>query len=137
MNEAIIVATFVRLQTMADGSPRLVLDVDGDLGSLSGFNLKPGTTFALARIDDQAVQDHAVQETLKGGALSIEAAGMCKSDRFQKFSVEQSGLEPSEENAKNYIYGYCGIESRALLDHDFAAEQKFYDLKLEFMRWDK
>ena len=58
---AVISCTFVRMQTLADATPRIVLDCDCSLADLAALNLTPGATFALARLTDAAARDDAAQ----------------------------------------------------------------------------
>lgn len=131
MDNAIVTATFVRLQTMADGTPRIILDVEGTLADVASFGLHPGTTFVLARLTDQAAKEDLQEKALKGGPLSIEAAGLCRNDAFQKY-VSRGGYNDDEEGAKLYLYEHCSIKSRAEIDHNEYAAKTFKNIKMEF-----
>ncbi len=71
---------------------------------------------------------------LKGGPLSIEAAGLCKNVEFQEWISKRCGgfISVSEENARSELCLYCGVSSRAEIDHheDFASA--FLELKKTF-----
>lgn len=77
-NPAVFPASYVRLQTMADGTLRLTLDVE-PMHSQKAFSLceKPGVTFALARLTDDAAKqqmqdDFAEQSSDNSGQLPKE-----------------------------------------------------------------
>ena len=61
MTPAVISCTFVRMQTLADATPRIVLDCDCSLTDLAALNLTPGATFALARLTADAARDDAAK----------------------------------------------------------------------------
>lgn len=66
MTQAALICSFVRVQTMADGTPRLTLDLPGvSLLALAGMDLMPGAPLALARLTDAAAQQHQQTETIK------------------------------------------------------------------------
>ena len=63
MSDAVVSGTFVRIQTMADGTPRIIIDLDCGLSDIANFNLVPGATFALARITDGAAREDMVRKS--------------------------------------------------------------------------
>ena len=77
----------------------------------------------------------------KGGALSREAAGLCKRDDFQRFVAfrhdnhQGSMTMPAEDFAADYIRTRCCITSRAELDHERGPAQEFAHIKREFLEW--
>lgn len=88
-----IAASFVRAQTMADGTLRLIVDVE-PCDAVAAFGLfgQPGTAMALAALKPT----HQVQEPPKsaggagapkpkGGELSIWVALRCKEPEFQNW----------------------------------------------------
>lgn len=56
MSRAVFTASFVRLQTMADGTPRLIIDADCSLAEIAKMGLTPGASFAFARMTQDAAQ---------------------------------------------------------------------------------
>lgn len=56
MSQAVFTASFVRLQTMADGTPRLIIDADCSLAEIAKMGLTPGASFAFARMTQDAAQ---------------------------------------------------------------------------------
>lgn len=65
---AAIVGTFVKISTMSDGTPRVVLDLDCTLATAAALNLAPGAPVVIARMAPQAAKQDAQQKT-------VEAAG--------------------------------------------------------------
>lgn len=113
-----------------------------DLESFRGLK---GTTFDITLANpDQPVGTPAKEPTPgkpKGGALSKEAGKICHVLEFQQYcadqltSVSPTTFEPSHDIAANYIRSFCGIESRAELDHNATAAKKFRNLMTDYSRW--
>lgn len=81
-------------------------------------------------------------EKPKGGSLSKNAAMMCQESDFQNYVIYNAvslGInpngDPNEEDAKLYIYKYCGITSRAELDHSEVAAMAYENLKSDYLKW--
>jgi hypothetical protein len=53
---AVVTGSFVRLQTLADATPRIVLDLDCSISDLAALGLQPGAAFALARLTPAAAK---------------------------------------------------------------------------------
>ena len=90
-------------------------------------------SMVLAEItDDEEVVDQKqkeVAETIKGGPKSIRAGRMCADPNFQWF-VSHKLNKPRDKRATpdecaDFIRTKCGIKSRAELDHDEAAWERF------------
>ena len=88
-----------------------------------------GIPIALARIDPTA------QPERKGGKLAQRAGILCGEGAFQKFSASRDGVAVDAEEAAERLREYCGVASRADLDHDEAAARKFLDLEASFKAW--
>lgn len=77
----------------------------------------------------------------KGGALSKEAALLCQSGAFRRWVLLQladEGIEgnmPDADGAAAYVREWCGVESRAMLDHVDEAGRRFREMKGEFDLW--
>lgn len=113
-----LLCTFVKVGTMADGTPRLTLDMQCTLAELAAMGLVPGVPFALARLEKEATV--AQPEKPKGGELAKQAGIWCADPRFQKwFDVD------GEDGARMKICGVCAIRSRSELDHDERAALRF------------
>ena len=55
-SHAVFTASFVRLQTMADGTPRIIIDADCSLEEIAKMGLTPGASFAFARMTKEAAK---------------------------------------------------------------------------------
>lgn len=85
----------------------------------------------MSRADDQ-------QQKLKGGAVARIAARWCRDPAFQQWIEERSGRqrrhrgdegpEQAEAMTRALILVACGINSRAELDHDADAAERFDEL---------
>lgn len=87
----------------------------------------------------------------KGGPLSQNAGYLCQNPDFQRYSKqmlkEDEGYDwpstgedielafPPYDIAKRAIYHFCGVTSRAYLDHDAMAAAKYQELKGHYYRW--
>lgn len=77
-------------------------------------------------------------ERPKGGKLAQRAGILCATPSFHKWLTEERGLSvQSEAEAAAYVREYCGVSSRADLDHDEDAGVMFsviYDFYRDWMR---
>lgn len=70
--------------------------------------------------------------------LCIMACVFCRDVAFHNYlaSLAPDAGRFDEEEAKDFITGICGIESRSQLDKDPAAAAKFHELvRLPFVAW--
>ncbi len=136
----------VSMRTMADGTLRLSIDIE-PMHAQDAFKLfaAPGTPAAIAALStgylskkDENLDTSAerVQKTPKidnekpkGGALAKLAGMWCNDPNFWAW------LEPDPNNACQSangaaacLYAICGIDSRAELDNDPVAAEKFHRL---------
>jgi len=84
-------------------------------------------------IEAQAMVTHRAQRQEpkpKGGVLSQEAARKCRELAFCEYSDSAT-----EDEAREFILEKCQIKSRAELDHDPAAAERFKVLMREFAAW--
>jgi hypothetical protein len=130
----------VSLKTMADGTLRISFDIE-PMHAQDAFRLfaAPGTPAAIAALQ---VGYAAVGETIepkpeplcqpekpKGGPLSKLAAMWCNQPEFWAWlETDDENAAHSEFGATMCVYALCGIESRAELDHDEIAAEKFHRL---------
>lgn len=130
---------------MADGTLRITLDIE-PRHSKNAFNLfgAPGTPCALAALHcrsaaEQQEQPKTAGETPKGGALAKLAGLWCEDDDFCDWLATYRGGEwnkaerevefcNASEIAAQTIRDLCEIESRAQLDHDAVAAERFQGL---------
>jgi hypothetical protein len=116
-NPAVLIGTFVRLQTLADGTPRIVFDVDCTLAKLAELGLKPGSPVALARITQEAAQAQARAATVENAGFGKHYACLYKSGWFHNPRVVaafQIGDAKPEERAnaiKRHVYDAFGVSS--------------------------
>jgi hypothetical protein len=120
-----------------------LFDDESEQHPLKSFTTKrgkrAGTRFAMVLVEI-AEDETPVQQEKKGGPLSKSAALMCDYPPFQQFMLERwepNTPAPSNaiELAAHGIRKWCGINSRAELDHDEGAAQKFRDLMKGFNHW--
>ena len=111
---------------------------------LEAFRGLKGTTFDILLANpDQPIG--APQEPTpsrpKGGTLAKEAGKICHVLEFQQYcadqltSVSSTTFEPTHDIAASYIRSFCGIGSRAELDHNETAAKKFRNLMTDYSRW--
>jgi hypothetical protein len=96
-----------------------------------GEPLPDGSTWvAVARIDPNAAPER------KGGKLAQRAGILCNEGAFWQFLAD--GGDPpatNSEEAADAIREYCGVKSRAELDHNEEAARKFLDLEASYKAW--
>lgn len=97
-----------------------------------GEPLPDGSTWVgVARIDPSAKPER------KGGPLARRAGILCNEGAFWKFLAEKhdpDGVIDSYE-AADWVRQLCGVESRADLDHDPEAADKFRALDSAYTAW--
>lgn len=139
MSDALL-GTFVSIKTMSDGTPRLTLEMQCTLAEVADMGLLPGVPFALARLTKGAsivpAKEPVSQPKEKPGELCIMACNFCVDPLFIEY-VSIGEREPaSEETAKEYILGICGINSRKELDANKNAASEFHDsIRKPFLEW--
>lgn len=92
-----------------------------------------GVPIALARINPDAKSER------KGSKLAQRAGILCAEGAFQKFLTERIGKPyfnvTNAEEAADYVRVKCDINSRAELDHNPEAADKFRALDSEYTAW--
>ena len=85
--------------------------------------------------DDQPM----VREDTFPGDAAVKAAGiLCRDKEFWDWLFQNERIfEKSELAAKEFLYGYIGIESRKELKTDTAARDLFNQIKKTFEAWRK
>lgn len=132
---SILEAAAVRCQTMADGTLRLVLDIE-PRNAQAAFTLfgSPGTPVALAALRSLKVVSMEEEEKPKGGPLCQWVAMRCNEQEFQLWlSVHFPKIWPGttgkpHERAAEVVRQVCEIESRAEIDNDEGAYERFHEL---------
>lgn len=141
----------VSLKTMADGTLRISFDIEPK-DAQDAFKLfaAPGTPAAIAALavgymskndGDIDTSPERVQKTAesvhdkpKGGPLSKLAAMWCGDPEFWAWINGMEGMEEStweittSDDASSWVRSMCEITSRAELDHDGIAAEKFHRL---------
>lgn len=138
-----ILGTFVSIKTMADGSPRIVLDMQCTLSEVAAMGLIPGTPFALARLTKEAAGKPVVEPVSqpeapkeKPGPLCVMACNFCADLVFWEWISRGGGYANDEQDAKRFILYTCEIDSRKKLDQSERAAQLFHALvRKPFMAW--
>jgi hypothetical protein len=126
-----LMGTFVKVSTMADGTPRIVLDMQCSLSDIAAMGLVPGVPFAIARLTNEAAQTPPQEEKPKGGELARLAGMWCNDTNFQRWCAISHNQHPQD-----CIYTLCKITSRAELDHNDAAAMRFQELiRLPYMAY--
>ncbi len=150
----VVEGSSVRVQTMADGTLRIVVDVH-PTKAVDAFRLfgSPGQPMALCALKDghAAVTNEPPEKLIrdimdgkhterdeagrplekpKGGPLSQTAARICREETFHKFSGTTD-----EATAANYIRWDCNVKSRAELDHDIQAQKRFHTMMAEYRKF--
>jgi hypothetical protein len=126
--------TFVRLQTMADGGVRLVLDLGCSLADIAALNLMPGAAFGLARITGEstiAPVEAKPEPKTKAGPLCVLACMFCVDPKFWEWACVAN-----EDEAKEIILETCIVLSRKELDEDSVSEGLFHThIRHPFCAW--
>jgi len=76
----------------------------------------------------------------KGGELAKAAGRMCLFDAFQRYVAYRIGAPaegiPAQQHAAQFIRDFCGVTSRAQLDHDARAAALFHNhIRRPFQAW--
>jgi hypothetical protein len=120
----------VSLKTMADGTLRISFDIE-PMHAQDAFRLfaAPGTPAAIAALQvgyeakSPIIPNYPEKDNSKpkGGALSKLAGMWCASPEFQTWSKTNGGAD-----ARMFMLQACEIDSRAELDHNPQAAEKFH-----------
>jgi hypothetical protein len=145
-DQAAVIGTFVKVQTMADGTPRIVIDLQCSLSEIAALGLVPGVPFAIARLEKSASvtppakesPSEAKPEEKKQPQAEVHSnntnsrwvALRCKEPVFWDFLNSHVGppIIDREEKAAQAVRDICGVDSRSKLDTDPEAEQRFHEI---------
>jgi len=141
MSDAIM-GTFVSIKTMADGSPRMVIDMQCTLQEIAAMGLTPGAAFGVVRLTQESTITAAQKETQEAaskerpGNLCIMACNFCDDPIFLDWVCEKYHIPNKDFIPKEIICGICGIESRKELDHNAKAAEIFHkNIRKPFIEW--
>jgi hypothetical protein len=132
-----ILGTFVRVSTLADGSPRLVLDLQCSLSEIAAMGLIPGVPFALARLEKEAAVTPVVEPVEKPGPLCIMACNFCADPKFWEWISNTNGFDTKNEiDAKDFITSVLSIHSRKEIDSNSEASAAFHScIRTPYLAW--
>lgn len=130
---SVISATSRRCKTLADGTLQLIVEIE-PRNAQDAFQLfgMPDVPMVLARLTQEAAQQSARDETIaadkpKGGALAKLAGMWCNDPAFWEWlETDENNCAHGERGAALCLYDICGIKSRAELDNDPEAAEKFH-----------
>jgi hypothetical protein len=118
---------------MADGTLRISFDIE-PMHAQDAFRLfaAPGTPAAIAALQvgyaAATVDKAATVEKPKGGPLAKLAGMWCNDPEFFAWLTASHKRTTCAVEAKEILYEICGIASRAELDNDLIAADKFHRL---------
>jgi hypothetical protein len=123
------------VKTMADGTLRLTVDISPvhaqDAFSMFGM---PDVPLALARLNIQASQERAQEETIakeRVTGLALLAVEWCQDAAFQKWTQTENAYQ-----AKKRVCEICGIESRKELNTNTQGAAVFQqEIRAPYMQW--
>lgn len=132
-----LLGTFVNVKTMADGTPRIVLDMQCTLSEIAAMGLVPGVPFGLARIEKEAAVTPEPEPKEKPGLLCIMACKFCADSQFWKWMQRHLNCDVTNaDEAKDVIYDICRITTRKELDTNAAAAEIFHnEIRGPFVAW--
>ena len=87
------------------------------------------TAGMILEMQGRVQESHPVTEKPKGGPISKNAGMLCQEPEANEFAKLRG-----HETMKDYIYFYCAVHSRAELDHDRIAADKYRVLKSAYYR---
>lgn len=129
-----------QLREMADGTIRVQIDIDPScraafLQLFPNIDMPVALAPLVANFEQSSgvvAQDQAeTSDKPKGGPLARLAGQMCQNPEFLKYLGD---LTP--EDAAEHIRFVCDVESRAELDHNQNAAQRFHDeIRKPFVVW--
>lgn len=128
----------VSLKTMSDGTLRISFDIE-PRHAQDAFRLfaAPGTPAAIAALqvgyaaapNIKSYPEKDISEKPKGGPLAKLAGMWCNDPDFWAWlETDPDNACHSAHGAAACLYAICEIESRAELDHDPVAAEKFHRL---------
>lgn len=134
----VIEASSVKVQTMADSTLRLVVDIEPRFAQ-AAFALfgMAGTPMALAALKTQKAGEPPTPSPVKGGELAKLAGIWCHSKEFGRWINSDTTYKvENADDAASVIRDICGIESRAFLDNNDDAASVFHEyIRLPYMKW--
>lgn len=148
-----IEAATVSVKTMADDTLRLTVDIE-PTHAQEAFSLfgSRGSPVVIARLTPDAAKAATQAETVSSNTLASPApekpkgrdlarlAGMwCDSRKFRDWACEEFGFHDlSPQECAELIRSECEVDSRAELDHNPEAAEKFHRyFRVPFAEWQR
>lgn len=131
-----LLGTFVKIGTMADGTPRIVLDLQCTLAEVAAMGLMPGAAFGIARITGESTLPKSEEtsppvEKQRAGQLCVMACNFCADPLFRDWIGACN-----EDDAKAMLCNACRITSRKELDSNSRAAAIFMNnFRAPFLTW--
>ena len=91
-----ILGTFVTVRTLADGTPRITLDLQCSLADISALGTMPGDPYGLARITPEAAKKQAQEDALQELA-----------DQAQELQMGYPTQQGSQKEEKSSVGPIC------------------------------
>lgn len=141
---SIIEAASVGIKTMSDGTLRITCDIEpGNAQAAFALFGSPGTPMALAALkvghaipkDEQKPISEQTNSPQKGGTLAQSAGIICGEFAFKNYALHKGYTGP--EGPADLIRNFCGVISRAELDHQPTAAARFARLMEKYRDWQK
>lgn len=126
----------------AGAKVRVELSDEDDFRAFLHLGPDSSIEIVLAELDEDGTIVNQAQRdklaALPGGPRSKAAARLCKEPLFQEFAASRGGVPETEAGAADFIRARLEIESRAQLDHDDLAYQRFKEyIQKPYMHWPK
>lgn len=117
----VIEASSVKFSTMADGTLRLVCDIE-PRNAQAAFTLfaAPGTPMALA-----ALKAPKPEAETNHKPIARWLAIRCGDPAFQRWSVSRGSKAATDSGAADWCRSVCKVASRGLIDGNHEAEELF------------
>lgn len=120
---------------LVDGTLRVQIDIDPE-HRRDFLRLFPDIDMRIALAPLKAGAKSAIPEDVKGGELARFAGMLCSDPDFQGWlesiisrtlKLSSCGIEDDEERTAVRVRDICEVASRAELDHNAAAAERFHD----------
>lgn len=127
-----------------NGGAKIVLQLAdaADLESFKVMTVRKGKVagqrlaVVMVEIGDDEQPVAQAEPKARPGELCVMACTFCADMRFQYWVSTQCGACDTEAEAKTFILGMCGVESRKDLDSNLVASNRFHkDIREPFLAW--
>jgi hypothetical protein len=123
---------------------QVVLEIPQEAGNafIAAFGLPrsdKNVPVAIARLNEPTLLDLDVVKQIgkrpKGGKLAQRAGIVCGEPGFKKYLLSHHPYIEALGTPAQYLRSYCGVVSRAELDHDAGAAKLFDEMMREYSAW--